>query len=95
MRLTPRGRRGATVGGVAPQGGERTFEVLAWLSERHLVLYVPEIEAATTAAAMPEAESAARSLIVDLTGLDPAAVRCEIRMGRARGGLGGPPTPAV
>jgi hypothetical protein len=80
---------------VATHAGERTFEVVAWLSERHLVLYVPEIEAATTATAMPEAEDAARSLIVDLTGLDPAAVRCEIRLGRARGGLGGPPTPAV
>lgn len=80
--------------GVAPRDGERTFEVLAWLSERHVVLYVPEIEAATTAPAMPEAEDAARSLIVDLTGLDPAAVRCEIRVGRARG-LGGPPAPAV
>jgi hypothetical protein len=80
--------------GVAPHGGERTFEVVAWLSERHLVLYVPEIEAATTAAAMPEAEDAARSLIADLTGLDPGAVRCEIRMGRARG-FGGPPASAV
>jgi hypothetical protein len=75
---------------VAAQRGERTFEVVAWLSERHLVLYVPEIEAATTASAMPEAEDAARSLIADLTGLDAAAIRCEIRMGRARGGLGGP-----
>jgi hypothetical protein len=80
---------------VAPHGGERTFEVVAWLSERHLVLYVPEIEAATTAPALQEAEDAARSLIADLTGLDPTAVRCEIHMGRARGGLGGPPTPAV
>jgi hypothetical protein len=74
---------------VAAQRGERTFEVVAWLSERHLVLYVPEIEAATTASAMPEAEDAARSLIADLTGLDAGAIRCEIRMGRARGGLGG------
>jgi hypothetical protein len=80
---------------VSPQGGERTFEVVAWLSERHLVLYVPEIEAATTAPAMPEAEDAARSLIADLTGLDPAMVRCRIRLGRARSGLGGPPAPAV
>jgi hypothetical protein len=79
---------------VAPRDGERTFEVVAWLSERHLVLYVPEIEAATTAAAMPQAEDAARALIVELTGLDAAAVRCEIRMGRARG-FGGPPTSAV
>jgi hypothetical protein len=41
--------------GVATHAGERTFEVVAWLSERHLVLYVPEIEAATTAPAMPDA----------------------------------------
>lgn len=81
--------------GVAAHTGERTFEVVAWLSERHLVLYVPEIEAATTAPAMPDAEDAARSLIVDLTGLDPEKVRCDIRLGRARGGLGGPPMPAV
>ena len=85
----------ATVPGVAPHDGERTFEVVAWLSERHLVLYVPEIEAATTASGMPEAEEAARSLIADLTGLDPASVRCDIRLGRARGGIGGPPAPAV
>lgn len=95
MWLTTDGSRAATVVGVAAHAGERTFEVVAWLSERHLVLYVPEIEAATTATAMPEAEDAARSLIVDLTGLDPAAVRCEIRLGRARGGLGGPPAPAI
>ena len=66
------------------------FEVVAWPSERHLVLYVPEIEAATTAPAMPDADAAARSLIADLTGIDAAAIRCEIRFGRARGGWGGP-----
>jgi hypothetical protein len=93
--MTTATRSPTTVVGVAAHAGERTFEVVAWLSERHLVLYVPEIEAATTAEAMPDAEDAARSLIVDLTGLDPAAVRCEIRLGRARGGLGGPPMPAV
>ena len=81
--------------GVAADAGERTFEVVAWLSERHLVLYVPEIEAATTAEGMPDAEAAARSLIVDLTGLDPALVRCEIRLGRGRSGFGGPPAPVV
>ena len=75
---------------VPAQRGNRLFEVVAWPSERHLVLYVPEIEAATTAPAMPDADAAARSLISDLTGIDAAVIRCEIRFGRARGGLGGP-----
>jgi hypothetical protein len=74
---------------VAARRGERTFEVVAWLSERHLVLYVPEIEAATTAPAMPDADDAARSLIADLTGIEASAIRCDIRLGRARGGIGG------
>jgi hypothetical protein len=75
-------------GHLSSHRGVRTFEVQAWLSERHLVLYVPEIEAATTAPAMPEAEDAARSLIADLTGLDPRTIRCDIHLGRARGGTG-------
>jgi hypothetical protein len=78
----------AVAGPPSPQRAVRTFEVLAWLSERHLVLYVPEIEAATTAPAMPDADDAARSLIADLTGLDPVTIRCDIRLGRARGGTG-------
>ena len=68
----------------------RTFDVVAWPAERRLVLYVPEIEAATTVAAMPDAEAAARDLISDLTGLDAAAIRCSITLGRAPGGFGGP-----
>lgn len=68
----------------------RTFDVVAWPAERRLVLYVPEIEAATTVAAMPDADDAARSLIADLTGLDAATIRCEITLGRAPGGFGGP-----
>lgn len=67
----------------------RTFEVVAWLAERRLVLYVPEIEAATSVPAMAdaddEAHAAAQSLIADLTGLDAAQIRCEITLGRARG----------
>lgn len=72
----------------------RAFEVVAWVSERRLVLYVPEIEAATSVPAWsaggvpldpgtPEADAAARSLIADLTGLDPNRISCEIRLGRA------------
>lgn len=79
------------------RGAERTFEVVAWLSERRLVLYVPEIEAATSVtahivggsrfdAAGAEAEAAARSLIADLTGLDPALITCDIRIRRSRSG---------
>ncbi|WP_232663529.1 hypothetical protein [Pseudonocardia sp. TRM90224] len=66
----------------------RTFEVLAWLAERRLVLYVPEIEAATSVLAMPEADDAARSLIAELTGIEPGRIRCDIRLGRAPGVLG-------
>ncbi len=62
----------------------RTYEVLAWPSDRRVVLYVPEIEAATTVLGMPDADAAARSLIADLTGLDPTEIRCEITMGRPR-----------
>jgi hypothetical protein len=63
---------------------EHTYEVLAWPSDRRIVLYVPDIEAATTVLTMVEADAAARSLIADLTGLDAAAIRCEITMGRPR-----------
>lgn len=81
----------------ALRGAERTFEVLAWLSERRLVLYVPEIEAATSVTArivggMPfdvasaEAVAAARSLIADLTGLDADLIRCDIHLRPGRGG---------
>ena len=65
---------------------ERSFRVLAWVSERRFVLYVPEIEAATTVPVMTEAEDAARSLIADLTGLSAETIRCTIELGR-----GGPP----
>jgi hypothetical protein len=75
---------------VVVQRSARTFEVVAWPSERHFVLYVPEIEAATTTLAMPDADAAARSLISDLTGLDVEVIHCDIHFGRARGGLGGP-----
>jgi hypothetical protein len=79
---------------------ERTFEVVAWLSERRLVLYVPEIEAATSVAARivggapfdvasAEADAAARSLIADLTGLDEDRIRCDIRLRPGRGGPDG------
>lgn len=77
---------------MAAQSTERRFEVLAWLSERRLVLYVPEIEAATTVSAMPEADAAARSLIADLTGLEASEISCDIRLGRTSGGTSGPAT---
>ena len=81
----------------ALRAAERTFEVVAWLSERRLVLYVPEIEAATSVvarivggsrfdAAGAEAEAAVRSLIADLTGLDAALIRCDIRFRRSGSG---------
>ena len=81
----------------ALRGAERTYEVLAWLSERRLVLYVPEIEAATSVTARiiggtpfdvasTEADAAARSLIADLTGLDVGQIRCDIRLRPGRGG---------
>jgi hypothetical protein len=82
------------------RGAERTFEVQAWLSERRLVLYVPEIEAATSVlarivggvpfdVASAEADAAARSLIADLTGLAESRIRCEIRLRQGRGGPDG------
>ncbi|MDN5748081.1 MAG: hypothetical protein L0H64_06165 [Pseudonocardia sp.] len=64
--------------------GERVFRVLAWPSDRRIVLYVPDIEAATTVPGLPDADDAARSLIADLTGLDAHTIRCEITMGRPR-----------
>jgi hypothetical protein len=65
----------------------RTFQVVAWLADRRLVLYVPEIEAATSVAGMPEADDAARALIAELTGLDGDTIRCDIRVGRAPGSV--------
>jgi hypothetical protein len=59
----------------------RRFEVQAWMSDRRMVLYVPEIEAATVARDLGGAEEAARDLIAELTGLDPATIACDIRLG--------------
>ncbi|MGD9987051.1 hypothetical protein [Pseudonocardia sp.] len=74
---------------MGPQGGEeRRFEVVAWMADRRMVLYVPAIEAATSVRDMTDADEAARGLIADLTGLEPVAIRCDIRVGRA-GGMGG------
>jgi hypothetical protein len=63
---------------------EHTYEVLAWPSDRRIVLYVPAIEAATTVLGMPDADAAARSLIADLTGLEAGEIHCKITMGRPR-----------
>ncbi|MCE0766637.1 hypothetical protein LWC35_27580 [Pseudonocardia kujensis] len=60
----------------------RRFAVDAWPSDRALVLYVPEIEAATAVRDLRDAESAARDLIAVLTGLDPAGIECEVRLSR-------------
>jgi len=76
--------RPPTVVGVS--GDDHRFRVLAWVSERRFVLYVPEIEAATTVPAMPDADAAARSLIADLTGIPESAIRCDIEVGRVPGG---------
>lgn len=65
----------------------RTFQVVAWLADRRLVLYVPEIEAATAVSGMPQADAAARALIAELTGLAADTFRCEIRVGRAPGSV--------
>lgn len=81
--MSPRPRR-ATVTRVDAAPPVRTFEVLAWPSDRRIVLYVPEIEAATTVLTMTGAEDAARSLIADLTGLAPEEIGCRIGAGRPR-----------
>lgn len=54
---------------------------MLWPADRSLTLYVPEIEASTTVTAIADADDAARSLIADLTGLDPATIECDIRIG--------------
>ncbi|WP_141566501.1 hypothetical protein [Pseudonocardia sp. N23] len=73
-----------------PSAEERRFEVVAWMADRRMVLYVPDLEAATSVRDMAEADEAARGLIADLTGIDPVAIRCDIRVGRAgAGGAGG------
>lgn len=65
--------------------------MVAWMSERRMVLYVPEIEAATSVRDMADADDAARELIAELTGLDAATINCDIRLGRPGGGPVGPP----
>ena len=67
-------------------GVDHRFQVLAWVSERRFVLYVPAIEAATTVPAMLDADAAARSLIADLTGIPESAIQCDIEVGRVPGG---------
>jgi len=76
--------RPLTVVGVS--GDDNRFRVLAWVSERRFVLYVPAIEAATTVPAMLDADAAARSLIADLTGIPESEIQCDIEVGRVPGG---------
>ncbi|MCW0211949.1 MAG: hypothetical protein OJJ54_01175 [Pseudonocardia sp.] len=62
--------------------GPRRYEVVAWASERRLVLYVPAIEAATSVLDLRDADAAARELIAELTGVDAAGIECDIQLGR-------------
>ncbi|MDQ2707435.1 MAG: hypothetical protein M3Z25_07260 [Actinomycetota bacterium] len=62
----------------------RTFEVLAWTESGCFVLYVPEIEALTRTARLADAEPAARDLIAELLGLDPAAIGLTLTFRRPR-----------
>lgn len=64
-------------------GEQRRFRVLAWPSDRRIILYVPDIEASTVVADLRHADEAARSLIADLTGLDASAIACEVSFGRS------------
>lgn len=71
----------ARAAGYVEAVSRRRFEVQAWMSDRRMVLYVPEIEASTVARDIGGAEDAARDLIAELTGLDPEGIACEIRLG--------------
>jgi hypothetical protein len=62
--------------------GPRRFEVVAWASERRLVLYVPATEAATSVLDLRDADDAARELIAELTGIDATVIECDIQLGR-------------
>ncbi len=64
---------------------QRRFRVLAWPSDRRIVLYVPDIEASTVVEDLRQAEAAARSLIADLTGLAAGAISCDVSVGRSTG----------
>ena len=64
-------------------GEQRRFRVLAWPSDRRIVLYVPDIEASTVVVDLRHAGEAARALIADLTGLDAATIACEVSFGRS------------
>ncbi|MBV9314966.1 MAG: hypothetical protein JO100_14835 [Pseudonocardia sp.] len=62
----------------------RTFEVLAWTEAGSFVLYVPEIEALTRAAQLADVEPAARDLIAELSGLEPAGIVVRLTFRRPR-----------
>lgn len=62
----------------------QTFEVLAWTESGSFVLYVPEIEALTRAAQLADVEAAARDLIAELLGLEPAAIGVQLTFRRPR-----------
>jgi len=60
----------------------RTFEVLAWTESGGFVLYVPEVEALTRAGHRDELEPAARDMIAELLGLEPASISIQLRFER-------------
>jgi hypothetical protein len=62
----------------------RTFEVLAWTESGGFVLYVPEVEALTRAGHVEELELAARDMIAELLGLEPAGIAIQLRFERPR-----------
>ncbi len=62
----------------------RTFEVLAWTEAGSFVLYVPEIEALTRAARLADIDAAARELVAELLGLDPATIELRLTFRRPR-----------
>ena len=66
-------------------GEQRRFRVLAWPSDRRIVLYVPDIEASTVVDDLRQADAAARSLIADLTGIAAGAISCDVSVGRPTG----------
>jgi hypothetical protein len=60
----------------------RSFEVLTWTESGGFVLYVPAIEALTRARHLDEVEDAARDLIAELAGLEPATIDIELNFRR-------------
>lgn len=62
----------------------RSFEVLAWTESGNFVLYVPEVEALTRTRLLDDMEGAARDMISELLGLDPATIGIALRFQRPK-----------